>query len=266
MKLRVARQRTPLRTCFALLSTSPRPQPPSVFSSPGATRGPEASHRPSVRRGCADCSGDGDETPRDWRLGASYGYVSTRLKLRPRDHRGRGLHETGGDFVARTSPGRPLDGRCCCWVDPCRVAQAPEGTFDLSPGPLLTLTGSFRALDEGTVAPFLLLTASLGGAVAWTTPSGAAQPGGAEAFWAFDGRLGVAAGKTIAHAITPYVLARGFGLPVLWHEQGESTVGTDAYHYQVGAGVVARLGRSTSRWKAYLSGRRRSWSGVGSAL
>jgi hypothetical protein len=128
-------------------------------------------------------------------------------------------------------------------VGKLQLDGAPPGssTFDLSPGPLLTLTGSFRALDEGTVAPFVLLTASLGGAVSWTTPSGSTGAG-SQAFTAFDGRLGVAAGKTFAHVVTPYLLARAFGLPILWGYEGSSTVGTDRYHYQLGLGVVVRLG------------------------
>jgi hypothetical protein len=118
--------------------------------------------------------------------------------------------------------------------------QPPGATYDLSPGPVVAFTGSFRALDEGAVAPFLLFTASLGGALAWTTPSGGGS--GSQSFWAFDGRIGVAAGKTIAHVVTPYLLARAFGGPILWRDQGESTVGTDRYHYQLGAGVVVRIG------------------------
>jgi len=117
--------------------------------------------------------------------------------------------------------------------------RPPGSSFDLTPGPLLTLMGSYRALDEGTIAPFVLLTASLGSAVAWTTPAGG---GSSESFWAFDARLGVAAGKTIAHVVTPYLLARAFGLPILWRYEGASTVGTDAYHYQLGVGVVVRVG------------------------
>jgi hypothetical protein len=116
----------------------------------------------------------------------------------------------------------------------------PPGTsYDLSPGPLLTLTGSFRAMDEGKVAPFILFTASLGAGASWTTPSGG---GSSQSFWAFDGRLGVAAGKTLAHVLTPYLLGRAFGLPVLWRYQGASTVGNDAYHYQLGFGAVVRIG------------------------
>jgi hypothetical protein len=117
--------------------------------------------------------------------------------------------------------------------------RPPGATYNVSAGPLLTLTGSFRAVDEGKVAPFLLFTASLGAGVSWTTPSAG---GPSQSFWAFDGRVGVAAGKTLAHRVTPYLLARAFGLPVLWRYQGAATVGNDAYHYQLGLGGVVRIG------------------------
>jgi hypothetical protein len=108
-------------------------------------------------------------------------------------------------------------------------------SFDLSPGPLLTAAASYRALDEGEIAPFLLFTASLGASLVWTKP-------GTESMIAFDGRVGIASGKTIAHVATPYVLARAFGLPILWKYQGASVGGTDVHHYQLGAGLVVRIG------------------------
>lgn len=113
--------------------------------------------------------------------------------------------------------------------------KAYAQSFDLSPGPLATVAASFRAVDEGRVVPFVLLTGSLGASLSWTDH-------GSESLLAFDGRIGVAAGKTIANAVTPYLLARAFGLPVLWHNQGASVVANDAYHYQLGAGVVVRVG------------------------
>jgi hypothetical protein len=109
-------------------------------------------------------------------------------------------------------------------------------TLSLSPGPLATFAASFRALDEGTIGPFVLITGSLGASVVWTSP-------GNQTMTSIDGRLGVAAGKTIAHVVTPYLVARAFGLPILWNNGSASVVGTDVYHYQLGAGVVARLGR-----------------------
>jgi hypothetical protein len=72
--------------------------------------------------------------------------------------------------------------------------------------------------------------------VSWTSPAG-------QSLTAFDARLGVAAGKTIAHAVTPYLVARAFGGPILWNNSAASVVGTDVYHYQLGAGMVVRVGR-----------------------
>lgn len=111
---------------------------------------------------------------------------------------------------------------------------------NLSPGPLGAMTASFRPLDEGDIAPFLLLTASAAASIAWTTP---AAGGPSSSFSAFDLRLGVVAGKTIAHVVTPYLLARAFGGPVYWSSGGQSASGTDANHYQLGGGVSVRVGR-----------------------
>jgi hypothetical protein len=112
--------------------------------------------------------------------------------------------------------------------------QAYGQSFELAPGPLAAIAASYRAVDEKEVAPFVLFTASLGASLGWTRP-------GLESILAFDGRIGVAAGKTIAHVATPYLLARAFGLPVLWRNQGASVVGNDAYHYQLGAGLAVRI-------------------------
>jgi hypothetical protein len=117
--------------------------------------------------------------------------------------------------------------------------QLHGDSFALSPGPIVTLDASYRAVDEKETVPFVLLTASLGAAVAWTTPTGGTVAS-TQSFTAFDGRLGVAAGKTIANVVSVYGVARAFGLPILWHDQGASTTGTDAYHYQLGLGLVVR--------------------------
>jgi hypothetical protein len=173
-------------------------------------------------------------------VGVSYGYVTTRLEL---DTQGTTREASFSKQAATASIERRVGDR---WTLGAALGSTlvgslrpPGASFDVSPGPLLTLTGSFRVLDEGKVAPFVLFTASLGSGVSWTTPSGG---GPSQSFWAFDGRVGVAAGKTIAHVVTPYLLARAFGLPVLWRYQGASTVGNDAYHYQLGLGGVVRIG------------------------
>lgn len=133
----------------------------------------------------------------------------------------------------------------------------------VSPGPLGALTASFRPLDEGAIAPFVLLTASLAASLSWTTPPG---NGATASLTAFDARLGVAAGKTIADVVTPYVLARAFGGPVLWSIGGASATGTDAYHYQLGGGVTVRAGRVDLVAEGVPLGERSVVVGVGLAL
>jgi hypothetical protein len=133
----------------------------------------------------------------------------------------------------------------------------------ISPGPLGAITASFRPLDEGTVAPFVLLTASAAASLSWTMPPGG---GSSSTLTAFDVRLGAAAGKTIAHLVTPYVLARAFGGPVLWSIAGASATGTDAYHYQLGVGLAVRAGRVDLVAEGVPLGERAVVVGVGLAL
>jgi hypothetical protein len=107
------------------------------------------------------------------------------------------------------------------------------------PGPAVSVAGSYRLVDGRGAAPFVMLGASLAASGLGTREIGT---GDTENMYAFDGRLGVTVGKTIAGIVSPYVAARAFGLPVLWNFQGQNITGTDKYHYQVGAGVALRLG------------------------
>jgi hypothetical protein len=162
--------------------------------------------------------------------------VSTRLKLSTGGHTDDGdLTKHAATFSLDRRVGRRWTVGGLLGATISGSLKAYGQSFDLSPGPLVTAAASFRALDEGPIAPFVLFTGSLGASLAWTRP-------GSEAMASFDGRVGVAAGKTIADVVTPYLLARAFGLPVLWRNQGASVTGTDAYHYQLGAGVVVRIG------------------------
>jgi hypothetical protein len=133
----------------------------------------------------------------------------------------------------------------------------------MSPGPTGGVTASFRALDEGAVPPFILLGASAAAALAWTTPAGG---GASTTFTAFDVRIGAAVGKTIADVVTPYALARAFGGPVLWSIAGAQATGTDAYHYQLGLGLVVRLGRVDVVAEGVPLGERAVVVGVGVGL
>lgn len=144
------------------------------------------------------------------------------------------------------------------------VGTTATGTIDVngvtstvSPGPLGAVTASFRPLDEGTAAPFVLFSASMAASVSRADEA---------TLSAFDLRLGVAAGKTIADVVTPYVLARAFGGPVFWSIAGASATGTDAYHYQLGGGVSVRVGRVDFVAEGVPLGERSVVVGAGLAL
>jgi hypothetical protein len=66
--------------------------------------------------------------------------------------------------------------------------------------------------------------------------------------------------------VTPYVLARAFGGPVFWSLAGASVTGTDAHHYQVGAGLVIRARRVDIVAEGVPLGERTVVVGVGLAL
>ena len=113
--------------------------------------------------------------------------------------------------------------------------------YDVSPGPLLAVGVSYRLLDEKGAAPFVLLGATLGASLSGTALRGSTS--GSDSMIGTDLRASIAVGKTLLRTMSPYLTARAFGLPVLWTFQGQSVTGTDAYHYQVGAGFSLKLGR-----------------------
>ena len=83
-------------------------------------------------------------------------------------------------------------------------------------------------LEQGTYSPFLQLS----GSVALS-----AMQGPADHYVAIDFRAGLAAGWTFFERLTPYAVVRAFGGPVFYGP----ALGTDAYHVQLGAGLVLGL-------------------------
>ena len=202
------------------------------------------------------CSGD--DADRVWRVGVSGSYSDTRLVF---SSGGGSVDASFAKYAIVASVDRRLGDR---WTVGGGVGTTVTGNIDLngvtstvSPGPLGAITTSFRPLDEGAVAPFVLLSASMAASLSWVASS---------TLSAFDVRLGVAAGKTIADVVTPYLLARAFGGPVFWSIAGASATGTDAYHYQVGGGVSVRLGRVDLVAEGVPLGERAVVVGAGLAL
>lgn len=208
------------------------------------------------------CSGD--DVDRAWRAGVAGAFSDTRLTF----SRGGGSADASfTHYAATASLDRRIGDR---WTLGGMLGATLGGSLDvdgvsstLSPGPTGGVTASFRPLDEGTVAPFVLLSTSVAASLAWTTPAGG---GPSATFTAFDVRLGAAAGKSIAHVVTPYVLARAFGGPVLWSIAGAQATGTDAYHYQLGLGLVVSLGRVDVVAEGVPLGERAVVVGVGVGL
>jgi len=113
----------------------------------------------------------------------------------------------------------------------------PDGKHEFSPGPTGSLGVDWRAWDDGRF--FLLLSAVLSASFAHTELPGAAQA----SYSALDLRIGGQFGIDVAGVLRPYAVARAFGGPVFWQYQGEDVSGTDAHHYQLGAGLGVRLSR-----------------------
>ncbi len=182
-----------------------------------------------------------------WRVGATYGYSATHL-----------VFDTSGDPGLGGTTTVPMRKQAVSALAERRIGDrwsvqlsggaVLTGELDVAgekstilPGPFASVAGSFRALDEKKWTPFVLVSASFGASVTWTKEEGVASPR-QETMAAFDARVGVAVGKTIGGIFSPYLAARAFGLPVLWTIEDHASVGTDAYHFQLGVGGAGRRG------------------------
>ena len=105
----------------------------------------------------------------------------------------------------------------------------PADRLSVGPGVLAGVSGSTRLYTQARTGLFVLGTASFAASSSQTS---------AGPLRAFDARVGVAAGRTFG-PVTPYLLARLFGGPVLL--PGGTTVGDDR-HFVLGLGVSARVG------------------------
>ncbi len=112
-----------------------------------------------------------------------------------------------------------------------------EERYDLRPGWLAVVAGSFRVLDGRELRPFILL--GLAGAVGGTQTERADEQTG---YTALDIRLSGMVGKLFGDAVGPYAVARAFGGPVFWQRHGEDVRGADQHFFQLGGGVVASSG------------------------
>jgi hypothetical protein len=183
------------------------------------------------------------ERPR-WSLGAVGSYTWTRLNfqhgLRVRAQRSAAL------INASYAPTKVLRIQASAGVAGTGTLATPDGTYDFSPGAIGAVGVSYRFL---TGRPFLVLSGLLSASSAQTELRDHAAS--AARYTALDIRAGLAFGATFFDALSPYAVVRTFGGPIFWHYRGQSVLGTDRYHVQLGAGVAYRI---AGRVDAFVEG------------
>ncbi len=153
-----------------------------------------------------------------WFVGAGAAATSTRLSFdndQELDITQYALTASGGYTSAsgwslRGSLGSVLDG----------TLEGDGRTYDIGPGIVVAASAS----KQWTFGPWFV-TGSLGAGVSRTTTREAG--GGSHSLVGIDVlRAGAMAGRTLG-PVSPYVMARGFGGPVLWTLDGMDVTGTD---------------------------------------
>jgi hypothetical protein len=180
-----------------------------------------------------------EETRPRWRAGAAGLYTSTAI-----DFGSFRSDEIRGSIVASLGyqPTRRLTLQLAAGSTVGGHLDTAMGVYDFSPGPTAAIGTSYR-LVQGT-KPFVILTANLSFSAATTQLSGpdaASNP--KVSYDAFDLRGGALVGTTLWRVLSPYAVVRAFGGPVYWQYQGTNVTGTDAHHYQVGAGLTLVIAR-----------------------
>ena len=123
--------------------------------------------------------------------------------------------------------------------------ESPAGNQDFSSGVAAAVGGSYRIAS--TPRAFAVLTGNLSFSRQSTTLVGMnGMPDVSARYESFDVLAGVLVGTTFWKVLSPYAVGRVFGGPVYWTYQGNSVTGTDAHHYQLGAGLTLVLARRFS--------------------
>jgi hypothetical protein len=182
--------------------------------------------------GISGCSLDEheEETRSRWEAGASYSFTATALQFSNDLRFDERRHATLATLDY--APSRRSTLRAGAGVLAGGTLTQASARYDLAPGFIGVVGGSYRVLDASGAAPFVLLTAQV---------SFASSSSAGAAYDALDVRAGAIVGTNLWKTMTPYVVGRGFGGPVFWRLGGVALTGTDVHHYQVGAGVAVRL-------------------------
>jgi hypothetical protein len=183
---------------------------------------------------CSLTEHDEAERPK-WAVGVSGLYTSTALQLSDSLRAAQIRYATLATLAYLPSPRLILQAGAGATLG--GSLTLPDGQHDFSPGPTADIGADWRVFDNRRT--FVLLTSALSFSAARTHLGDQGSVG----YQAFDLRLGGQLGVDIAHIFQPYVVVRAFGGPVYWDYMGKAVTGTDAHHYQVGAGAGLRLSK-----------------------
>ncbi len=174
------------------------------------------------------CSGNHHAEPPKNRTGVSFGAFRTLINVGDLGQLSLEEAALGISFERRLSPSITFQ------VNAGGIAYGSlSGTrFE---GGFLGVAASFSVLEQKRFIPFVILGAAL-------SFSHAPLPNRMR-LYAGDVRGSVTAGYTFLERFTPYAVGRLFGGPVALvdHAQHTITWGTDAYHFQLGVGLVVLL-------------------------
>lgn len=110
-------------------------------------------------------------------------------------------------------------------------------TYDIGPGFIVS-----ASVAKQWVSGYWFLTGSFSVSASRTTTTENLPGAARQSLVAIDlARAGLTAGRTFG-PVSPYVVARAFGGPVLWEIDAMDVVGTDVHHFQLGAGVSVTTG------------------------
>jgi hypothetical protein len=206
--------------------------------------------------GLSACSVDAHEEQirSKWHVGASYSYTSTGIRfdnVRPDEIRHGVLATLESspfpELSVQVGVGSILGG----YLLRHTADGVPAAKYQIYPGPILAIGGSYRFIAAKGARPFVLATLGLTMSASQTRLEGHGPNGTHALYNAFDMRAGGVIGWNIARLISPYAVGRAFGGPVYWTYQGQSTTGTDVHHFQIGAGLGIALGK---RFDVFVEG------------
>ena len=115
--------------------------------------------------------------------------------------------------------------------------------YQFHAGPEIALSVSEQIVKAKRGIPFVLVTATLAASTS-TTSEVLPAAAGTTRYTATDLRGGLVVGEPIVDSLAIFAVGRAFGGPVYWRYLGQSVVGTDTHHYQVGAGFSGAVLRT----------------------